>query len=610
MAAALAGSLGVSTLAASPAAAAVVVTVDPATGLADGQPVTVTGSGFSSHASVGTAQCSAAVGSSHDTTDCDLSTSRTGSADAGGNASFGLRVKRVISTANGEVDCLTAANPCVIGMGDLSDLVGTSGGMAIAFDPNAPPLPPPSVSVSPNADLVDRQQVAVFASGFIPEEGVEVEQCVAGALDRCVPNQFGGGYGQADPTGSVAIGITVRRALLVDGQRVDCAAAAGTCVVTAHANGGPVGSAPLDFDGSTPLPPPPSVTITPSTGLADRQIVTVTGSGFPSNEVLFAAECEKGSSLYNGACSSSVYRQAETGADGRFTTTVRVRATLDSYDPNTGQPRTVNCVADPGTCIVSVVANSDATATASAPLVFDPAAPPVPPPSATVSPSTGLTDGQTVTVNAVGMPPGVQVVMVECKAGATDGSGCDLSTLPFVNVDDEGRVMSDFVVKRILSLNQVTPPPPVPQPITGRTPAAAASFFAAAPADASTFDCASAPGACTLSVAFIGSAIESAVVPLAFDPTVPPNTTVPGEPTTVPVDPGATTTTAVPPTAPGGAVNATSTSTTAAAPATTGGPLARTGSAISPLLQRVALLLCVGALALFASRQWRRGLAR
>jgi hypothetical protein len=38
--------------------------------------------------------------------------------------------------------------------------------------------------------------------------------------------------------------------------------------------------------------------------------------------------------------------------------------------------------------------------------------------------------------------------------------------------------------------------------------------------------------------------------------------------------------------------------------------LARTGSAISPLLQRVAVLLSVGGLALFASRLWRRRLAR
>ena len=73
--------------------AAVVVTVDPSTGLADGQPITVTGSGFAPGASVGAAECSAAVAQSHNTVDCDLSNAPITQADGSGTAVLHLRAK-------------------------------------------------------------------------------------------------------------------------------------------------------------------------------------------------------------------------------------------------------------------------------------------------------------------------------------------------------------------------------------------------------------------------------------------------------------------------------------------------------------------------------------
>jgi len=317
MAAVLGSSALLMVATAPPVAADIVVTVDPATNLADGQPVTVSGTGFAPNASVGTAQCSRASIGSHSTEDCDLSTSRTGSADSDGNASFTLRVKRTITTSHETVDCASAADACLIGMADLSDF-STSSGMVITFDPNAPPLPPPDVVVSPDSNLVDRQQVAVIASGFIPGEFVQVAQCSAADIEPCQNGQFGGAGGQADPTGAVAVGLTVRRAVLADADRVDCASAPGACVVIAHASGGPIGTAPLDFDGSVPLPPPASISVTPSTGLADRQIVTVTGANFSPNGFAVVSECEAGSQLNDGTCASS--------STGRRTSTATARS--------------------------------------------------------------------------------------------------------------------------------------------------------------------------------------------------------------------------------------------------------------------------------------------
>jgi hypothetical protein len=618
MAAVLVAATGLTVVMAAPAAAAIAVTVDPSTGLVDGQPVTVTGTGFAPHASGGTAQCSAAVGQSRDTVDCDLSTSKTGSADDDGTASFVLRLKRVISTANGDVDCATAAQPCVVGMGDLSDLTGSSAGMAVTFDPDAPPLPPPSVSVSPDTDLVDRQQVAVTASGFIEGESVIVLECAAAHLDSCAQDQYGGGYGQADPTGSIAVGITVRRVILVGDERLDCASAPGACVVTVQANGGPRGTAPLAFDDSIPLPPPPSIIVTPDTGLADRQVIDVAGSGFVPHDYVILSQCESGSTPFSSGCASAVYRQAEIESDGTFETTMQVRTKLDTYEPSTGEPRTVDCAAAAGACDVNVIDGNDSTLSASAPLAFDPNAPALPAPTASVSPSSGLVDGQTVDVSAHGMPPGASVVLVQCKAGTVDQSGCDLSSVQTAGVDDQGDVAASFTVKRILNLSiGPPPPPPVPvmeEPVTGRPPAAAAAFFAEAADDPSMFDCGSAPAACNVVVAFLGATIDAALAPLTFDASAPvttvPVTTVPG----TPGEGGSTTT--VPGGTPTGAPGSTSTTAgVAAATSTTArssgatGPLARTGAAIVPLLQRVGVLLLLGGVIVLSSRR-RRRLAR
>src|SRR4051812_22398081 len=196
MAAVLGSSALLMVATAPPVGADIVVTVDPATNLADGQPVTVSGTGFAPNAGVGTAQCSRASTTSRSTADCDLSTSRTGNADSQGNASFTLRVKRTITTSQETVDCASAADACLVAMADLSDLT-VSSGMVITFDPNAPPLPPPNVDVSPDSGLVDHQQVAVTASGFIPGEFVQIAQCAATDVEQCQNGQFGGSGGQA-----------------------------------------------------------------------------------------------------------------------------------------------------------------------------------------------------------------------------------------------------------------------------------------------------------------------------------------------------------------------------------------------------------------------------
>jgi len=576
--------------------AAVTVTVDPSTGLADGQPVTITGSGFTPGASVGAAECGAAVAQSHSTSDCDLSNAPIVQADSNGTAVIHIRAKATITTPNGgAIDCVTAAEPCIMGMGDTSDLSNPEkqGGGPITFDPNAPPVPPPSVSLTPTGDLVDRQQVAVYATGFLPGEFVSILQCAAQNLDKtpCSESFNYGGGGQADPTGAVAFGLTVRRAVRVDNERFDCASAVGACVVVVQASGGPAGTAPLSFDPSVPLPPPPTLTVTPSDGLGDGDIVHVSGAGFTPNAPIALLQCPSDSVVVFG-CQSEYQRYLQADVNGAFTTAIKVDREQEVFGP-TPEPTSVDCAESAGRCVVIAFDYNDDLDSASAPISFDPSKPPAPPPSATASPNSGLVDGQTVTITSDGFPPGAALFMVQCVAGSTDGSGCDLSHLTNVIVDDNGHSEAQYNVTRFITLGPPVIPPPTPTSVVG-APAAAA--FLTPAADPGTFDCASAPGACVLSLAFLGREIEFASVPLTFDASAPPAT-----PTSA--DPGPS----QPADASGAADPASSSTapTSTAPPAVNGAPLARTGTDIHSRLRFDLLLLAVGAFALIGAAALR-----
>ena len=591
---------------ASRADAAVVVTVDPSTGLADGQPITITGSGFAPGASVGAAECSAAVAQSHNTIDCDLSNAPITQADGSGNAVIHLRAKVTINTGNGTVDCIAAADPCIIGMGDTSDLSNPEkqGGTTITFDPNAPPAPPPAVSLTPSDELIDKQQVAVYATGFIPGEFVNVVQCAAQNLDKNPCNESFGypsGGGQADPTGAVAFGITVRRAVLVANERFDCASAVGACVVVVQAQGGPIGTAPLAFDPSVPLPPPPTLTVTPSAGLGDGEIVHVHGEGFASLAPINLLQCPSESSPFFG-CYSNYGRFIQAGPDGSFTSSMEVQRSLQAFD-QTGTPTPVDCAESAGRCLVTAFDYNDALDTAQVPVSFDPNKPPAPEPTATASPNTGLVDGQTVTISADHFPPGSNLFLVECVAGSTDGSQCDLSHLANPFVDDNGHVEAQYVVQRFINLGPpVIPPPPVtsvPAAASDGRPNAAAESFLHPSADPGTFDCASAPGACVLGFAFLGGPqIEFAGAPLTFDASAPPSTPTtaapgPGQPSDATGDGDPATSSTAPP------------SSSSAPAAVSGEPLARTGTDIHSRLRFDLLLLVVGALTLVSAAALR-----
>jgi hypothetical protein len=110
----------------------------------------------------------------------------------------------------------------------------------------------------------------------------------------------------------------------------------------------------------------------------------------------------------------------------------------------------------------------------------------------TVTPSTGLVDGQSVSVSASGYTPGAGLAVLECAVGAASESDCDLSTVAYVNADATGAVSTAYgVFREIFTAN-----------------------------DAGGLDCA--PSQCVLVVANIGNQSEAASAELGFDASVPP----------------------------------------------------------------------------------------
>lgn len=130
----------------------------------------------------------------------------------------------------------------------------------------------PAVSVSPDGDLLDGQQVAVRGGGYGAGADIGVVQCPAGAdsIDDCDGDTAE--TLSADGEGHFDTAIFVKRVITdAHGVRTDCTA--GGCVVAStyiHGFHG-LATAPLTFSGRDGL------SVRPDRDLVDQQTVVVTG---------------------------------------------------------------------------------------------------------------------------------------------------------------------------------------------------------------------------------------------------------------------------------------------------------------------------------------------
>ena len=177
---------------------------------------------------------------------------------------------------------------------------------------------------------------------------------------------------------------------------------------------------PQDGRDSIALP----ITVAPSTGLADGDVVTVTGPGFVPGEQVGIVQCagkagdgptEQRARGIDG-CQTAGVAYANANDDGVATGTYTVHRIVTT--PATG---TVDCAHESARCIVAMGAISDYDRSGGFEVSFAGGGEPVQVPTMSLDPSTGLADGDAVHVVAEGLAPNSLVVLQVCSA---DPAGC------------------------------------------------------------------------------------------------------------------------------------------------------------------------------------------
>jgi hypothetical protein len=95
--------------------------------------------------------------------------------------------------------------------------------------------------------------------------------------------------------------------------------------------------------------PVPAVRVSPSTGLADGQVVTAHGSGYTANSSLGMIQCVAGADSIDD-CDGLTATSFSADAQGGFQKSFTVRRVIEH---NVGQ--TTDCATAPGTCVVASV---------------------------------------------------------------------------------------------------------------------------------------------------------------------------------------------------------------------------------------------------------------
>jgi Carboxypeptidase regulatory-like domain/Neocarzinostatin family len=217
------------------------LTVTPATDLADGDTVQVTGSGFEPSSLGGF--CQAVVDGPLDIGDCSgpIEIVRI---DEAGQFSGSFEVSRFMGPSNTGVatDCAQPEAACVIGA------ESQDGGQAAVAPLTFTPQPPWSytMTVTPDADLVGGDVVEVQGSGFPPS--IEVDIC-QGIPDECAWPTTDWRRVQVDESGAFSASYTVKRVLdTFSGLSYDCAAPSSSCTLLVEWNRSAVLAAvPLAF---------------------------------------------------------------------------------------------------------------------------------------------------------------------------------------------------------------------------------------------------------------------------------------------------------------------------------------------------------------------------
>jgi acetyl esterase/lipase len=301
------------------AAAAPTLTVTPAAGLADGGTVRARGTGLTGWPVL--VQCDADPSG---IADCDWGTVTAPELGAGGMFTVDHQVFAVIHTeAGGAIDCRMAGRCVLVASSFLrSDPLADGASAALAFDPAAPLLPTPAITLTPATALRDGQQVRVDGRDFGHRRSptVQVYQCgPEPSFETCRPLADMGV--EPGPDGSFSVEAKVWHVIRADGQEIDCLAAAGPCLLVATIRPWETLDEPwaaraaLPFDPDAPPLPGPELAVTPVTGLHDVTELTVQGRSFTPGGAVRVSVCDAAAPE---DCDGATEELPTADADGAF----------------------------------------------------------------------------------------------------------------------------------------------------------------------------------------------------------------------------------------------------------------------------------------------------
>lgn len=317
------------------------------------------------------------------------------------------------------------------------------------------------IEVTPSVGLVDGQEVEVTGVGFDPGASVVIIQCwiadQSATRDDCDLGSLA--VSSAGEQGSFSTSVVVHQLLDTTNGVRDCAVgteAVGCRVSVANTHDlDQSGAASVSFVGED-LAAPPSLVVSPTTGLRDGDPLTVSGTGFEPGSEVFVTQCPVGGDDDAGhdCLRRNPGETVETDAQGAFSVSAAANrhpqsvhgvhdCALDIHHcmvvVRPVEPARVMEVGDDGTIVTEPYVPRRAPNPV--PLVFDAATSPTLPPEYTVTPSDGLRDGDTVRLELFDMPSDGVFDVQQCADGGPRGMFCaTLGTVEIVDGDGAAEV--------------------------------------------------------------------------------------------------------------------------------------------------------------------------
>ncbi|MGO9912140.1 MAG: neocarzinostatin apoprotein domain-containing protein [Acidimicrobiales bacterium] len=422
------------------AAATPRITVTPHTDLADGEIVKITGSDFPGDAEMAASECKNPGPTA--VSDCSLGVSALFRSNENGTFAISFEVARFIRIGGTEeVDC-AKPGACRLGAATYPGVKRAHDSVTLAFNAKRKPLGP-SIAVSPSSSLAPNETVAVTGHGFLPNSFVDVSECTASGECDIVT-------GRSEPvsaTGRLSADFRASSKVLVFGP----APAGGERAVSCEHGAGCV----IEVQGGSRLrdelrvkigldakkaPIVPTIALSARSGLADGQIITVSGGGFPALEPVDVVECPAGE--FPASC--ALIDAATSTADAAGSVSMQLAVTETS---GAGKGA-ADCAVK--SCVVIITDANDEWFSSAVTIGFNSSLPRVTP-SLAVSPSTSLVGGELVSVTGSAFAAGSPVFVVECLRGSSPEACEGIAEGPAITADASGAFTEGLQVETTLN---------------------------------------------------------------------------------------------------------------------------------------------------------------